>query len=220
MVALYRHDRRGTAYGAAAPSHPDRRACRRRRPGLRALDHDDGHSPPSISRRLSKRAGRRTASGGVAKGVGMIHPDMATMLSFIACDAEIPADFLQESLSKAVDLSFNMIDVDGDQSTNDTVLLFANGAAGGAGDNGRGLRRRGGVPRGADGGLHLSSQRASRRRRRRGAYHGGHCGRRDVGRRRPLRGARDFVFQPSQGDGSRQRPELGTDHDGAGQERH
>ena len=70
--------------------------------------------------------------GGVAKGVGMIHPDMATMLSFISCDAEIPADFLQESLSKAVDLSFNMIDVDGDQSTNDTVLLFANGAAGGA----------------------------------------------------------------------------------------
>ena len=70
--------------------------------------------------------------GGVAKGVGMIHPDMATMLSFISCDAEIPADFLQESLSKAVDLSFNMIDVDGDQSTNDTVLLFANGAAGGS----------------------------------------------------------------------------------------
>ena len=69
--------------------------------------------------------------GGVAKGVGMIHPDMATMLSFIACDAEIPQGFLQESLSAAVDLSFNMVDVDGDQSTNDTVLLFANGAAGG-----------------------------------------------------------------------------------------
>ena len=69
--------------------------------------------------------------GGVAKGVGMIHPDMATMLSFITCDASIPEGFLQESLSAAVDLSFNMIDVDGDQSTNDTVLLFANGAAGG-----------------------------------------------------------------------------------------
>ena len=69
--------------------------------------------------------------GGVAKGVGMIHPDMATMLSFITCDAEIPQGFLQESLSAAVDLSFNMVDVDGDQSTNDTVLLLANGAAGG-----------------------------------------------------------------------------------------
>ena len=69
--------------------------------------------------------------GGVAKGVGMIHPDMATMLSFISCDAAVPQPFLQECLSEAVDLSFNMIDVDGDQSTNDTVLVLANGAAGG-----------------------------------------------------------------------------------------
>ena len=76
--------------------------------------------------------GERTYTvGGVAKGVGMIHPDMATMLSFVTCDASIPEGFLQESLSAAVDVSFNMIDVDGDQSTNDTVLLFANGAGGG-----------------------------------------------------------------------------------------
>lgn len=70
--------------------------------------------------------------GGVAKGVGMIHPDMATMLSFITCDADVEQGYLQEALSEAVNLSFNMVDVDGDQSTNDTVLLFANGAAGGA----------------------------------------------------------------------------------------
>ena len=70
--------------------------------------------------------------GGVAKGVGMIHPDMATMLAFLTCDADVEAAYLQRALSAAVDLSFNMIDVDGDQSTNDTVLLFANGAAGGA----------------------------------------------------------------------------------------
>ncbi len=76
--------------------------------------------------------GRTYTIGGVAKGVGMIHPDMATMLSFITCDADVERGFLQESLSEAVNLSFNMIDVDGDQSTNDTVLLFANGAAGGA----------------------------------------------------------------------------------------
>ena len=69
--------------------------------------------------------------GGVAKGVGMIHPDMATMLCFISCDADVEGEYLQEALSRAVNLSFNMIDIDGDQSTNDTVLLFANGAAGG-----------------------------------------------------------------------------------------
>ena len=75
--------------------------------------------------------GQTYTIGGVAKGVGMIHPDMATMLSFITCDANVEQGFLQEALSKAVNLSFNMIDIDGDQSTNDTVLLFANGAAGG-----------------------------------------------------------------------------------------
>lgn len=75
--------------------------------------------------------GQTYTVGGVAKGVGMIHPNMATMLSFITCDANVEQGFLQEALSKAVNLSFNMIDIDGDQSTNDTVLLFANGAAGG-----------------------------------------------------------------------------------------
>jgi glutamate N-acetyltransferase/amino-acid N-acetyltransferase len=68
--------------------------------------------------------------GGTAKGSGMIHPNMATMLGFITTDANIEYNFFQESLVKAVSLSFNMIDVDGDQSTNDTVLAFANGASG------------------------------------------------------------------------------------------
>ena len=162
-----------------------------------------------------KAGGTTHHVGGAAKGVGMIHPDMATMLSFISCDAEIPADFLQESLSKAVDLSFNMIDVDGDQSTNDTVLLFANGAGGRFCDNGSRLRRRGGVPGGADGSLHLPRQGACRRWRGRGAHHGGNGGRGAVGRRRALRRAGDFVFQPGQGDGARQGPELGQNHDGA-----
>ena len=61
----------------------------------------------------------------------MIHPNMATMLSFVATDAAVEPAFLQTALSKAVDASFNMLDIDGDQSTNDTVLAFANGAAGG-----------------------------------------------------------------------------------------
>jgi glutamate N-acetyltransferase/amino-acid N-acetyltransferase len=68
--------------------------------------------------------------GGMAKGSGMIHPDMATMLAVITTDAAIDADVLQGMLSTAVDESFNRISVDGDTSTNDTVLLLANGASG------------------------------------------------------------------------------------------
>ncbi len=75
--------------------------------------------------------GTRVTLGGAAKGVGMIHPDMATMLAFISTDADVEQGFLQSALSEAVDVSFNMIDVDGDTSTNDTVLVLANGAAGG-----------------------------------------------------------------------------------------
>ena len=75
-------------------------------------------------------SGRKVTLGGCAKGVGMVHPNMATMLCFIATDAAVERGFLQQALSESVDASFNMIDVDGDQSTNDTVLVFANGAAG------------------------------------------------------------------------------------------
>jgi glutamate N-acetyltransferase/amino-acid N-acetyltransferase len=67
--------------------------------------------------------------GGVAKGAGMIHPDMATMLAFITTDADIEGDFLQKSLRIAVERSFNMITVDGDTSTNDMVVVMANGMA-------------------------------------------------------------------------------------------
>ncbi|MCF7863600.1 MAG: bifunctional glutamate N-acetyltransferase/amino-acid acetyltransferase ArgJ [Kiritimatiellales bacterium] len=67
---------------------------------------------------------------GFAKGAGMIEPNMATMLSFIATDAAVEQHAFQSALKKAVDASFNRISVDGDQSTNDTVLALANGAAG------------------------------------------------------------------------------------------
>jgi glutamate N-acetyltransferase / amino-acid N-acetyltransferase len=70
--------------------------------------------------------------GGVSKGSGMIHPNMATMLAYVTTDANVDDAFLQSTLSGAVKVSFNQIDVDGDQSTNDTVLLMANGAAGGS----------------------------------------------------------------------------------------
>ena len=74
--------------------------------------------------------GRQVHLGGVAKGSGMIHPNVATMLSFITTDAAVDQRFLQTTLKEVADISFNMLTVDGDSSTNDTVLVLANGLAG------------------------------------------------------------------------------------------
>jgi len=74
----------------------------------------------------SRRVGDHTITG-ICKGSGMIHPDMATMLGFIATDAPVSADQLQAMLNRAVGRSFNSISVDGDTSTNDTVYLLASG---------------------------------------------------------------------------------------------
>ncbi|MCL2323581.1 MAG: bifunctional ornithine acetyltransferase/N-acetylglutamate synthase [Oscillospiraceae bacterium] len=76
---------------------------------------------------------------GMSKGSGMIHPDMATMLAFITTDAAINRMLLQEALSTCVDKTFNMISVDGDTSTNDTILILANGMAKNAVINTEGL---------------------------------------------------------------------------------
>jgi glutamate N-acetyltransferase/amino-acid N-acetyltransferase len=76
--------------------------------------------------------GRRVHVGGMAKGAGMIAPRMATMLAFLATDAIVEASDLQGLLAEAVEHSFHCITVDGDTSTNDTVLCFATGQAGGA----------------------------------------------------------------------------------------
>ncbi|MGK7955500.1 MAG: bifunctional ornithine acetyltransferase/N-acetylglutamate synthase [Crocosphaera sp.] len=65
--------------------------------------------------------------GGIAKGSGMIHPNMATMLSFVTCDAAVSTGLWQEMLSKAANESFNQITVDGDTSTNDSLIALANG---------------------------------------------------------------------------------------------
>jgi len=75
-------------------------------------------------------SGSEIIVGGIAKGAGMIHPNLATLLCFLATDAAVDPDFLQQALKKAVDVSFNMITIDGDTSPNDTVLLLANGLAG------------------------------------------------------------------------------------------
>ena len=72
--------------------------------------------------------GTTVTIGGIAKGAGMIHPNMATMLCFLTTDGEIESPFLQRALKQAVDASFNMLSVDGDTSTNDMVLIYANGA--------------------------------------------------------------------------------------------
>jgi len=104
------------------------------------LNGDGGHDftkaimttdtrPKEIAVRVDVE-GSKFIIAGVAKGAGMIHPNLATMLCFIATDALINADFLQSSLQDAVDTSFNMISIDGDTSPSDCAFLLANGLAG------------------------------------------------------------------------------------------
>ena len=74
--------------------------------------------------------GKMVTIGGMCKGSGMIHPNMCTMLGFITTDAAVSKEMLQQMLSEDVEDTYNMVSVDGDTSTNDTVLLLANGMAG------------------------------------------------------------------------------------------
>jgi glutamate N-acetyltransferase/amino-acid N-acetyltransferase len=86
-------------------------------------------SPKEAAARITI-GGREAAIGGMCKGAGMIEPNMATMLGFVTTDAAVPQRLLERALREAVDESFNAITVDGDSSTNDCVLLLANGASG------------------------------------------------------------------------------------------
>lgn len=79
-----------------------------------------------------KLGGKEVTVGGMCKGSGMIHPNMCTMLAFVTTDVNISQRLLQEALSEDVKATFNMISVDGDTSTNDTLLVLANGEAGNA----------------------------------------------------------------------------------------
>ena len=102
--------------------------------GIAALSHailttDVG---PKIAQASFNIDGKRARIVGVAKGAGMIHPNMATMLAFVMTDAALSPAVLQRGLKDAVDQSFNAISVDGDTSTNDCVLLMASGKAGNA----------------------------------------------------------------------------------------
>lgn len=85
--------------------------------------------PKGASRRVALSGGTVTLTG-MAKGAGMIRPDMATMLAFVVTDAEIPREHLEAMLAPAVSQSFNRITVDGDTSTNDACVLAATGASG------------------------------------------------------------------------------------------
>jgi glutamate N-acetyltransferase/amino-acid N-acetyltransferase len=106
------------------------------------LDADGGHAfaraiittdthPKTIAVRF-RAGGRAYTMGAVAKGSGMIHPDMATMFCYITTDAPVERRFLRASLRAAVNDSLNMMSVDNDTSTSDTTAIFANGAAGGS----------------------------------------------------------------------------------------
>ena len=86
-------------------------------------------SPKEVAAHLDTM-GARVTIGGVAKGSGMIHPNLATMLCFIATDALVDGAFLRSALREAVDISFNMVSVDGETSPSDSVFLLANGLAG------------------------------------------------------------------------------------------
>jgi glutamate N-acetyltransferase/amino-acid N-acetyltransferase len=86
---------------------------------------------PKIATRRLRLGETEVTINGMAKGAGMIAPDMATMLSFVFTDAAIAAPVLQDLLTKGTEKSFNCVTVDGDTSTSDTLLLFATGKAGG-----------------------------------------------------------------------------------------
>ena len=103
------------------------------------LHQDGGHKlarammttdtrPKEIAIQVEAKEGKFTI-GGVAKGAGMMHPELATMLCFITTDAAVNIDFLQQSLKKAANASFNMLSIDGETSPNDCVFLLANGLA-------------------------------------------------------------------------------------------
>ncbi len=104
------------------------------------LHQDGGHElarammttdtrPKEIAIQVAAKEGKFTI-GGVAKGAGMMHPELATMLCFITTDAAVSIDFLQQSLKKAANASFNMLSIDGETSPSDCVFLLANGLAG------------------------------------------------------------------------------------------
>ncbi len=106
-------------------------------PLVEELNHEGGSSAAKaimttdlVDKQIALKAdlgGRCVRLGGMAKGSGMIHPNMGTMLAYLSCDAGIPVDVWREMIKRVVDNSFNLISVDGDTSTNDSLLAFSAG---------------------------------------------------------------------------------------------
>ena len=109
--------------------------------------------------------GRRVTLAGIAKGSGMIEPNMGTLLAFLLTDAAASPAFLRGALRRAADASFNRVTVDGETSTSDTLLLFASGAAGNARAAQPERARRARLRGGARGGGDLARARRGARRR-------------------------------------------------------
>ncbi|OGR88706.1 MAG: bifunctional ornithine acetyltransferase/N-acetylglutamate synthase [Elusimicrobia bacterium RIFCSPLOWO2_01_FULL_60_11] len=115
--------RAAPSQGSGTEEAPEARA-------VRAMMTTD--TVPKFEERSVRAGGRTYKIWGCVKGAGMIHPDMATMLSVLLTDAQVPSAFLKAALKRSVDESFNCASVDGDTSTNDSVYLLANGASGAA----------------------------------------------------------------------------------------
>ncbi|MDQ0190101.1 bifunctional glutamate N-acetyltransferase/amino-acid acetyltransferase ArgJ [Alicyclobacillus cycloheptanicus] len=111
-------------------------ACHALEPGVQSAGHavEAIMTTDTVPKQIAVQVevdGTPVTIGGMAKGSGMIHPNMATMLGVVTTDARLPRGTLQTLLRETVDVTFNMISVDGDTSTNDTVAVLANGMAGG-----------------------------------------------------------------------------------------
>ncbi|WP_130472027.1 bifunctional glutamate N-acetyltransferase/amino-acid acetyltransferase ArgJ [Candidatus Magnetaquicoccus inordinatus] len=123
--------------GVPLPLHKPQQAIPELVENLRASGWQSAAQAIMTTDTFAKGAGRTLTLGGkevqvvgISKGAGMIHPDMATMLAFLFTDAAVAPELLQRIVQQAVEESFNSISVDGDTSTNDTVLLCASGASG------------------------------------------------------------------------------------------
>ena len=128
-------DRIRTALPAAAPAAETDAEASLREASLRAADSIlTSDTARKLATARFEANGREVTVAGMAKGAGMIEPDMATMLAFLVSDFAAPADLLHATLADACDRTFNRISIDGDMSTNDTVLLLANGRSGIGGD--------------------------------------------------------------------------------------
>ena len=118
-------DMERVAHGVAALRAPG--ALRAPADAARAITTTD--TRPKVASRVTNIGGRDVTLSGFAKGAGMIHPNMATMLAIVTTDAAVEPDRLDRALRAAAERSFNRISVDGDMSTNDTVLVLASGAS-------------------------------------------------------------------------------------------